>query len=229
MNDFGLFGALLFDMDGTILTSIAAAERVWSVWARRHGIVDVEAFLSTIHGRRTVETIATLRLPGVDPEVEAEKITRAEIEDVKGVEAISGVAAFLSSLPLDRWAIVTSAPRILARRRIEAAGLPIPSVLITADDVSNGKPAPDCFLAAAERLSQKPQDCLVFEDTTAGVQAAEAAGARVLIVTAAHKHPLRSKHASVESYEGLVASIAQDGRVRVELTRPVLGRAQDHF
>ena len=139
------FGALLFDMDGTILNSIAAAERAWTAWAERHGL-DVAAFLPTIHGVRGIETITRLALPGVDPAAEAHAILLAEIEDVDGVAAIEGAAAFLGSLPADRWAIVTSSPRRLALRRLAAAGLPMPAVLVTAEDVERGKPAPDCFL-----------------------------------------------------------------------------------
>ena len=139
------FGALLFDMDGTIINSIAAAERAWTAWAERHGL-DVAAFLPTIHGVRGIETITRLALPGVDPAAEAQAILLAEMEDVDGVEAIEGAAAFLASLPAGRWAIVTSSPRQLAHRRLAAAGLPVPAVLVTAEDVERGKPAPDCFL-----------------------------------------------------------------------------------
>ena len=157
------FAAFLFDMDGTILNSIEAAERVWTVWARRHGL-DVEASLPTIHGVRGFKTISRLQLPGVDPYAEAREILLAEIEDVVGIEAIAGAATFLASLPEDRWAIVTSSPRQLAVRRLAAAGLPHPKVFITGEDVERGKPAPDCFLLAARRLGQPIEDCLVFED-----------------------------------------------------------------
>ncbi|MDB5984507.1 MAG: hydrolase, variant 1 family protein, partial [Pseudomonas sp.] len=132
------YSAFLFDMDGTLLNSIAAAERIWSAWAMRHGL-DVEAFLPTIHGARAVDTIARLGLPGVDPEAEAIGITGAEIEDVEGIVEIPGAGAFLQSLPAERWAIVTSAPEALARRRLQAAGLPVPAVMVTSEDVSNGK------------------------------------------------------------------------------------------
>jgi sugar-phosphatase len=214
MKDLGCFSALLFDMDGTILSSIAAAERVWGAWAKRHGI-DVETFLPTIHGMRAVETIARLRMPGIDPQAEADALTLAEMDDMEGIEAIAGAVKFLSSLPLDRWAIVTSAPRALAMRRMEAAGLPMPSVLVTADDVSKGKPAPDCYLLAADRLGQRAQDCLVFEDAAAGIEAAEAAGASVMVVTATHKHPLKSSHARIAAYDELVADVAQEGGLRL--------------
>lgn len=204
------FAAFLFDMDGTILSSIVAAERVWSAWALRHGL-DVAAFLPTIHGVRAADTIRNLALPGVDADAEADALTLAEIEDVAGIDAIAGAAAFLASLPADRWAIVTSAPRALALRRIEAAGLPMPALLVTADDVSHGKPAPDCFLLAAERLGQPIADCLVFEDTPAGIAAAEAAGASVIVVTATHHTPLDTRHPSIADYLALGLNPAEAG------------------
>ena len=204
------FAAFLFDMDGTILSSIVAAERVWAEWARHHGL-DVAAFLPTIHGVRTVDTIRRLALPGVDPEAEADAITRTEMEDVDGINAIAGAADFLASLPADRWAVVTSAPRPLAERRLEAAGLPVPPLMITAEEIDNGKPAPDCFLLAAERLGYSAGDCLVFEDAAAGIAAAEAAGATVVVITATHTHPLETRHPSVASYDGLTGRISPAG------------------
>jgi sugar-phosphatase len=208
------FSAFLFDMDGTILTSIKAAERVWGQWARRQGL-DVEAFLPTIHGKRTEETIRALELPGVDPAREAAFITRAEIEDVAGIEAIEGAGAFLSSLPRARWAIVTSAPRQLAEARIAAAGLPMPDVLVAAEDVERGKPAPDPFLLGARKLGVAPGDCLVFEDTLAGLQSAAAAGMASIVVTTTHAHPLETDVTAVLDYEDLRAVVAADGILNV--------------
>lgn len=156
------YAAFLFDMDGTILTSIASAERTWTAWAIAHGL-DVATFLPTIHGVQSVETVRRLGLPGVDPVVEAAAITAAEMEDVADIAAIRGAAKFLATLPPERWTIVTSAPRALAERRLAAAGLAIPTQFIAAEDVTNGKPAPDCFLLAAERLGVSASDCLVFE------------------------------------------------------------------
>lgn len=208
------FAALLFDMDGTILSSIASAERVWADWAREHGL-DVEAFLPTIHGIQAVETIRRLALPGVDPVVEAERITRAEIDNVQDVEAIAGASAFLERLPAERWAVVTSAPRALAERRMAAAGLPLPPVLITAEDVDRSKPAPDGYLLAAERLQVEISDCLVFEDAPAGIEAGVAAGASLVIVTALHNHAAQAEHPAIESYDALHATLEDNGvRVR---------------
>ena len=210
------FAAFLFDMDGTILTSIKAAERVWGNWAAGHGLV-VAAFLPTIHGKRSEDTVRGLALPGVDPVAEAARITRAEIEDVAGVEAVRGAAAFLASLPAARWAIVTSAPRALAQARIATAGLALPPVLVAAEDVQRGKPAPDPFLLGARKLGVAPQDCLVFEDTLAGLQSAAAAGMASVVVTTTHTHPLATDVAAVLDYAGLCAEAAPDGRLRVRL------------
>jgi sugar-phosphatase len=207
------FAAFLFDMDGTILTSIKAAERVWGQWARSHGL-DVDAFLPTIHGKRTEETVRALALPGVDPVAEAAFITRAEIEDVAGIEAIVGAGAFLASLPRERWAIVTSAPRLLAEARILAAGLPMPAVLVAAEDVERGKPAPDPFLLGARKLGVAPADCLVFEDTLAGLQSAQAAGMASIVVTTTHAHPLETDVSAVVDYEELCV-VKADGRLKV--------------
>ena len=207
------FAALLFDMDGTILSSIASAERSWTIWAQRQGL-DVAKFLPTIHGVQSVETIRRLNLPGIDPVAEAAWITAAEMEDVDDVDPIPGAPAFLASLPANRWAVVTSAPRALAEIRLKAAGLPMPPLLITAEDVANGKPAPDCFLLAAERLGVAASECLVFEDAPAGIAAGVAAGATVVVVTATHSHPHETSHQTIASYAELSATV-EDGAIKL--------------
>src|SRR5580692_2207215 len=200
------FGALLFDMDGTIINSIAAAERVWTAWAERHGLGGGR-ILKKNHGVRAIETITKLELPGVDPKAEVHALLLAEIEDVEGVEAIEGAKAFLASLPPDRWAIVTSSPRKLALRRLEAAGLPPPAVLVTGEDVEHGEPAPDCSLLGAKRLGQRIEDRLVFEAAPGGLRAAAAAGAALIVVTTTHKHPLDTSHPTIAGYGKLPAAL----------------------
>jgi len=208
------YRAFLFDMDGTVLNSIAAAERIWATWALRHG-VDVDSFLPTIHGVRAIDTINRLALPGVDAEAEAAFITEAEIEDVEGIIEVPGAASFLKSLPANQWAIVTSAPKALALRRMAAAGIPEPSVMVTAEDVSAGKPDPAGYRLAAKRLGVEPADCLIFEDATVGILAAEAAGAGLIVVTATHDHPLQTPHATIASYESVVAHVDHDDQIRL--------------
>lgn len=199
------FAAFLFDMDGTLTDSIAAANRVWTRWSLSHGL-DPEKVLPIIHGVRAGDTIRRLNVPGMDIEMETEIVKQAEIDDVEGVVAIKGATALLQALPPDRWAVVTSAPRELALRRFGAAGLPVPQVLVSAEDVTRGKPAPDGYLRAARLLDVAAARCLVFEDTAAGVAAAEAAGAAVVVVNATHGTPIETPHPVITDYDGLDAS-----------------------
>lgn len=207
------FAALLFDMDGTVLDSIEATERVWTRWAARFGL-DRRAVLHDIHGRRAVDLLQSLNIPDIDAVAEVAELTRMEMEDVVGIRPIPGAREFLKSLPDGRWAIVTSAPRTLAVRKLEAAGLESPSVLIAADDIPMGKPNPSCYQLAANQLGVNAADCVVFEDAVAGIQAGEAAGAKVIVITATHPHPMPTNHPTFCSFDGLRAEIAQ-GRVKI--------------
>jgi sugar-phosphatase len=204
------FAAFLFDMDGTVTNSIAATERVWTAWARRHGL-DVETFLPTIHGVRAEETIRRQNLTDVDIAHEVAAVLAGEIADIDDVHPIPGAEAFLRDLPADRWAVVTSAQRDLALSRLTAAGLPIPTVLVTAEDVSRGKPAPDGYVLAAQRLGVAADACLVFEDAPAGVLAGESAGAQVIVITAAHRHPFETEHPTLADYSDIRIKIGPDG------------------
>ncbi|MFL6618343.1 MAG: HAD-IA family hydrolase [Povalibacter sp.] len=208
------FDAFLFDVDGTLLSSIEVAERVWTRWAAKFGI-DAATFLPHLHGRRAVDSIRHLNIPGIDAEREAVEITLAEIEDVKGVHPIAGVQSFLESLPASRWAIVTSAPRALALRRLEAAGLKAPAVIVTAEDITNGKPDPSCYLAAASQLGFDAKNCLVFEDAAAGIRAGEAAGAQVLVITALHDGLMQTEHPTRVDFTRLRAKVTADGRLEL--------------
>ncbi|MCX5494096.1 HAD-IA family hydrolase [Kaistia dalseonensis] len=199
------FAALLFDMDGTVLTSIAAAERIWTRWASAHGL-DVAAFLPTMHGKRAVDTVRGLDLPGVDAEQEAAAISEAEMADVEGVDSIPGAIPFLSALPPERWAIVTSAPRALAEVRLAAAGIALPRLMITAEDVTRGKPHPDGYRLAADRLGYDIGDCLIFEDAPAGIAAAEASGGTVVVISATHIQPLDTPHTTIAGFDELSPS-----------------------
>ncbi len=204
------YAAFLFDMDGTLINSIPSAVRAWTAWAERHAI-DVDELMAVMHGVRAIETIRRFAPPGVDPQAEFEALLQAEIDDVADVVEIPGAAAFVATLPPERWAIVTSAPRSLAEVRLRAAGLGAPGVMVTADDVSQGKPAPDCFLLAAERLGVSAADCLVWEDAPAGIAAGEAAGADVMVITATHHAPLVTPHGTVVDYGVLAVSLASNG------------------
>ncbi|MGN7160978.1 HAD-IA family hydrolase [Sphingomonas sp. SAFR-052] len=175
------YAAFLFDMDGTLLDSSEAVERVWRRWCARHGI-DAEALIAVCHGVRGEDTVRRFATPGMDIDVEAAWLNAAELEDVDGVVPIAGIHALIDGLGRDEWAIVTSAPRNLAEVRLRAVGLPVPEVFVTAEDVTQGKPDPQGFRLAADRLGVAITDCLVFEDSPAGVAAGKAAGAAIAIV-----------------------------------------------
>ncbi|MER6030366.1 HAD-IA family hydrolase [Streptomyces sp. NPDC001851] len=179
--------ALLFDMDGTLVDSTVVVERTWRRFARRHGL-DAERILATAHGRRTGETVARYAPAGVDVAAETARLVAEEVEDVEGVVAVPGAPELLAALPEDRWAVVTSAGRELTHRRMAAAGLPLPPLLISADDVREGKPSPEGYLAAAAALRVPAAATVVFEDAEAGLRAAVAAGATPVVV-GAHRGP----------------------------------------
>lgn len=217
------FAALLFDMDGTVLNSLAATERVWARWAARHGL-DAHSVVRAAHGQRALDSLSRLNIKGLDVTAEADEVTRMELEDMEGVRSISGVREFLRSLPERGWAIVTSAPRALAERRLAAAGLEIPAALITAEDVSRGKPDPAGYRLAASRLGASAEDCVVFEDAVAGIKAGEAAGSRVIVITATHTEPLPTAHPTFQTFEQLRTDVSGD-RIRIAC-RPIPAAAR---
>ena len=161
--------AVLFDMDGTLVDSTAVVERQWARWAARRR-VDLAAVLAISHGRPTLETLSRIAPQWATTE-EAAAVEATTAEDDDGLVAVTGARELASALPPSRWAVVTSAGRELAVARLTAAGLPLPAVLVTADDVSPGKPDPGGYLEAARRLSARPERCLIFEDAPVGVRA----------------------------------------------------------
>lgn len=177
--------AVLFDIDGTLVDSTGAVERTWRYWGEAHGI-DPEEILAVSHGRRSEDTIAMF-LPESQVAEAAAELEELELADLDGVTALPATRELLSALPAERWAAVTSGSRRLMGTRLEAAGLPVPEVLVTADDVTVGKPDPQGYLKAAAALGHDPARCLVVEDAPAGVGAGLAAGAAVLAVATSHK------------------------------------------
>jgi sugar-phosphatase len=169
--------AILFDMDGTLVDSNACVEATWRAWAARHGL-DADALLQDAHGRQNQETIQRVA-PHLNTPEERAQLRRAE-EECREVVEVPGARALLASLAPERWAVVTSAWRRLAEIRLECAGLPLPRVLVTADQVSHSKPHPEGYLLAAERLGTVPARCVVIEDAPVGIEAGRAAGMCVI-------------------------------------------------
>ncbi|HDZ8830701.1 TPA: HAD-IA family hydrolase [Aeromonas dhakensis] len=172
--------ALLLDMDGTLVHSTGEVETVWRLWCRRHRL-DPEPVLTMCHGVRSREVIRTLA-PQLDLAQEVALLDDLEIHHTGQTEALAGARTLLASLPVERWALVTSASQRVARHRLRSAGLPLPALLVGAEDVEHGKPDPAPYLLAAERLGLAAADCLVFEDAPAGISSALRAGCRVVQV-----------------------------------------------
>jgi mannitol-1-/sugar-/sorbitol-6-phosphatase len=176
--------AVLFDIDGTLVDSTPVVERSWRTWAAEFG-VDVDELMRVCHGRRTEDTVAEF----VAPQLRAIAVARLqalEMADFDGVTALPGAQQLLDGLPRQRWAAVTSGERPLMTARLEAARLPIPDILICAEDVAVGKPHPEGYMQAAAGLGFDASQCVVVEDAPAGIAAGLAAGARVLAVTTTH-------------------------------------------
>ncbi len=176
--------AILFDLDGVLCDSTGAVDREWREWARRKG-VDAEAVMAVAHGVRTIEVIRRVA-PHLDAEAEADAIENDEASDQAGVSVMPGAAELVRSIPPGRWGVVTSGSRLLASARLPFCGLPVPDVLVTSDDVANGKPHPEPYLKGAARLGFDPAECLVIEDAPAGIQAARAAGMKVIGITSTY-------------------------------------------
>lgn len=165
-------------MDGVLIDSTPAVARVWATWAFEHGF-DPQEVVRRAHGRPSISTIRDY-LPHADHEAENREVERREIEDLEGIVVLPGTLDLLTSLPRDRWAIVTSCTRALAHVRIQAAGLPMPKVVLTSNDVVNGKPAPEPYVKAAAILGFPASACIVVEDVPAGIRAGKESRARVI-------------------------------------------------
>jgi len=206
--------AILFDMDGVLMDSTPSVERVWRIWAAKHEL-DPEHVASLAHGRRSIETIRE-----VAPELNAEKeniiVEQMEIDDKEGVTALPGAAELLAHLPTDRFAIVTSATRPLAVARLGYAGIPVPRHIITANDVVHGKPSPEPFLKGAALLGFAPADCLVFEDSPAGIASARSAGMKAIALQTTYPaDQLHAAHAIIGNLADVKARL-RDGDISLE-------------
>ena len=201
---------LLFDMDGVLISSIGSVVRCWRVWAKQYGIPNADTY-EVPHGMRAIDIVRSLR-PDIDPLEGLRAIEDLEIVDTADLTVLPGAKELLQSLPPERWAIVTSATRRLMLGRLQAAGLPAPERIVSADDVVRGKPDPEPYRKGAELLGYTPGDCIVVEDAPSGVGAGKAAGSRVLGVVGTHTlEQLEQADWVVSSLERVSAKAKGDG------------------
>ncbi|HWS18249.1 MAG TPA: HAD family hydrolase [Candidatus Elarobacter sp.] len=204
--------AILFDMDGVLMDSTPSVERVWRAWATAHGL-DSDSVAGQAHGRRSIETIRAVA-PELDAAIENVLVEQMEIDDKEGVTALPGAAELLRHLPLDRFAIVTSATRPLATARLGYACIPVPRHMIAADDVIHGKPSPEPFLKGAALLGFAPADCLVFEDTPAGISSALAAGMQAIALQTTYSaDQLQAAKAIIRTLADVRVTVREDSLI----------------
>lgn len=205
--------ALLFDLDGVLVDSRAVVERTWQRWAAERHPIDIERVLHIAHGRRAMDTLRIMA-PDLANAEEVAWLDATELADVEGLRVLPGAKELLTTLPRDRWAIVTSCGRDLAKLRLSSVGLPVPDVMVVAEDAKRGKPAPDGYLVGAERLVVAPEECIVFEDAPAGVAAGKAAGAMVIALTTNYQaHDLVEANATIPDLRSIQVHPAPDGLV----------------
>jgi sugar-phosphatase len=176
--------AILFDLDGVLVNSAECVERTWRGWSSRHGL-NPDDVIAVAHGRRTIETVRAVA-PHLDAPTEVTALEAREALTSDGVYEIEGARELVARLPPHRWAIVTSGTRVIASFRLKLVGIPIPRVMICADEIANGKPHPEGYLTAASRLGFAARDCVVIEDTPPGIEAAHAGGMRAIAVAATY-------------------------------------------
>ncbi|MFF5024512.1 HAD-IA family hydrolase [Streptomyces collinus] len=208
--------ALLLDMDGTLVNSDAVVERIWRRWAERHGL-DGDEVMKVVHGRQGHASMAVLLpdRPVRQNLADNARMLAEETADLDGVIEVPGAAAFLASLHGLPHALVTSADVALSTARMAAAGLPLPEVRVTAESVGASKPDPEGFLKGAAELGVAPADCVVFEDSGAGVAAGKAAGMRVVGV--GPRAGVHGPDVVVPDLTHVRVEAAADGAIRLHL------------
>ena len=211
--------AVLFDLDGVLVDSTASIERTWRKWAEHRGL-DAAKIVEFAHGRRSEETLRSFA-SHLDADAEARELERIEVEDAANVLRVEGASDLLAAFPAESWAIVTSGTRAIATARMRHTGVPIPRVVVSADDVENGKPDPECYLKAAELLGISPENCVVVEDAPPGIRAARSAGMAVVAVATTHPASELSDADAVAQALSNISLVENgttaDGRIRLEL------------
>jgi sugar-phosphatase len=207
--------AILFDMDGTLVDSTAIVEEIWTRFAIRFGL-EPAVILRSIHGVRAEDSVARFAPAGSDVAAIVHELNSFELDNTEGTIEIPGARDFVATLPRASVALVTSASAALATGRLRGAGVPAPDVVVSSEQVANGKPSPEGYLLAAQKLGVQPRDAIVFEDAEAGILAGIAAGMRVVVV-GEHRSATTEGLPRIRDYRAASASTGEDGMITVWL------------
>lgn len=211
-----LCSAILLDLDGVLVDSTGSVERHWRIWARKRGI-DEEQVVAIAHGVRAIEVIRRVA-PQLDAEAELRRLEKEESDDHHLLVAMPGAIDLVHSIPAGRWGVVTSGSRHLAAERLRMVGVPDPPVMVTADDVTNGKPHPEPYLKGAQLLGAKPEDCLVIEDAPAGIRSAHAGGMKAIGLASTYDASrLLEADAVVKQLAAIRVSLNGTGKMSVQI------------
>ena len=211
----------LFDLDGTLVDSLPVVERSWCRWADKHDLRH-EDVLNFIHGKQAITSLRHFLTGKTEEEIQAEFrwLEQIEASDIEGIAALPGAKALLNHLDEAGipWAIVTSGTIPIAHARHKAAGLPMPKVFVTAEQVKRGKPEPDAYLLGAKLLGLAPEECAVVEDAEAGMLSGLAAGCPVIAVNVpATALRLNEADLVLTTLEALAITKDPDGNIDVRL------------
>jgi sugar-phosphatase len=214
--------AILFDLDGVLVDSTGSVTRQWRRWAEEHSL-DPQRVVEIAHGVRTIEIVRKLA-PHLDAETETVRLEKREADDHEGVSVMPGAADLLKAIPEGRWCVVTSGTRYLATSRLKLANLPTPRVLVSADDVSRGKPDPEPYRTGAKRLGMNPTECLVIEDAPAGIRAAHAGGMKAIGITSTYPaSALHEADAVIQKLAQIKLRNCEDGkRLEIVISRAIV-------
>jgi sugar-phosphatase len=172
--------------------------------------------IDAAHGRRAIDTIRALA-PALDPDAELAALIATEATATEGVHEIPGARELVRSLPPRRWAVVTSGTRAVAEFRLRHGKIPIPDVMICADEIERGKPDPQGYLRAAARLGVPPAQCVVIEDAPPGIEAGRAGGMKVIAVAMTYpREQLRAADAIAHKLIDVRASLDAGG-IRIDI------------
>jgi sugar-phosphatase len=212
-----VFEAVIFDLDGTLIDSTPAVIRSWETWASEYGLAELPR-----HDGVPSASVVRAVLSEDQYEVGVRRITELELADLHDIVVLPGATEALASLAGAKNAIATSCSVPLAKARIKAAHLVPPTVIVTADDVVNGKPHPEPFLQAAQLLGADPRRCLVVEDAPKGLEAAQAAGCYTLAVVTTTPRNALDADAIVTDLSEVRFDVDQEG-IRLSLVNEPAG------